>query len=123
MSDLPSPSKSPAPLMCKLAPGLLPGRVGLDAGREWFANHWPGVPESVGMDATAMLEAAADGRIETLILLGSDPLTDFPDRDLATRALAGARTVIAIDQFLTESPRYQARPRTSKVGSARSISA
>jgi NADH-quinone oxidoreductase subunit G len=57
------------------------------------------------MDATAMLEAAADGRIETLILLGADPLTDFPDRDLATRGLAGARTVIAIDQFLTESSR------------------
>ena len=88
-----------------LAPGVLPGRVGLDAGRDWFTSRWPGVPAEVGMDATAMLEAAADGRIETLILLGADPMSDFPDRDLATRALAGARTVIAIDQFLTESSR------------------
>ena len=38
-----------------------------------------------------------------LVLLGADPLTDFPDRDLATRGLAGARTVIAVDRFLTAS--------------------
>ena len=37
------------------------------------------------------------------MLLGADPLADFPDRDLAERGLAGARTVIALDQFLTES--------------------
>ena len=38
-----------------------------------------------------------------LVLLGADPLVDFPDTDLATRALAGARTVIAVDRFLTPS--------------------
>jgi predicted molibdopterin-dependent oxidoreductase YjgC len=38
-------------------------------------------------------------------LLGADPLADFPDRDLAERGVAGARTVIACDQFLTESVR------------------
>src|SRR5204863_8076253 len=31
-----------------LTPGLLPGRVTLDAGREWFTNHWPAVPEHAG---------------------------------------------------------------------------
>jgi hypothetical protein len=30
-------------------------------------------------------------------------LADFPDHDLARRALAGARTVIAVDRFLTDS--------------------
>jgi NADH-quinone oxidoreductase subunit G len=88
-----------------LAPGMLPGRVALDDGRGWFESAWPMVPAERGMDATAMLQAAADGRIETLILLGADPLSDFPDRDLASRALAGARTVIALDQFLTDSSR------------------
>ena len=38
-----------------------------------------------------------------LVLLGADPLADFPDTDLATRAVAGARTVIAVDRFLTAS--------------------
>lgn len=88
-----------------LAPGVLPGRVGLDAARSWFASHWPAVPESRGLDARGMLEAAAAGQIGVLILLGADPLADFPDRKLAEAALAGAGSVIAVDQFLTESSR------------------
>jgi predicted molibdopterin-dependent oxidoreductase YjgC len=50
-----------------------------------------------------MLRAAADGDLDVLVLLGADPLKDFPDRDLARRALDGAGTVIALDLFLTES--------------------
>jgi NADH-quinone oxidoreductase subunit G len=88
-----------------LAPGMLPGRVTLDGGRKAFESEWSVLPPERGMDATAMLQAAADGQIETLVLLGADPLSDFPDRDLASRALAGARTVIAVDQFLTASSR------------------
>lgn len=86
-----------------LAPGLLPGRVALEEGREWFAEQWPGVPEQRGRDAAGILTAAADGHVDTLVLLGADPLADFPDADLASRALAGARTVIALDRFVTES--------------------
>ncbi|HEY4376757.1 MAG TPA: NADH-quinone oxidoreductase subunit NuoG [Acidimicrobiales bacterium] len=86
-----------------LAPGLLPGRVGLHEGRDWYGAAWPTVPTEAGLDATGILTAAADGRIDTLVLLGVDPLTDFPDRDLASRAIAGARTVIATDLFLTAS--------------------
>jgi NADH-quinone oxidoreductase subunit G len=86
-----------------LAPGLLPGRIALDEGREWYAEHWPGVPTERGLDAAGILTAAADGHIDTLVLLGADPLADFPDADLAARALAGARTVVALDRFVTES--------------------
>ena len=86
-----------------LAPGMLPGRVTLDGGREWFAERWPNLPAAKGHGTAGILRAAADGKIDTLVLLGADPLADFPDRDLAERGLAGARTVIALDQFLTES--------------------
>jgi NADH-quinone oxidoreductase subunit G len=86
-----------------MAPGLLPGRVSLDGGRDWMAARWPELPVAKGLDASGILRAAADGKIDTLVLLGADPLADFPDRDLAERGLAGARTVIALDQFLTES--------------------
>jgi NADH-quinone oxidoreductase subunit G len=88
-----------------LAPGLLPGRVALEDGRSWFADAWPTLPARAGLDATGILQAAADGRIDTLVLVGADPLSDFPDHDLASRALAGARTVVAVDRFLTESSR------------------
>jgi NADH-quinone oxidoreductase subunit G len=50
-----------------------------------------------------VLRAAADGKLELLVLLGADPLADCPDADLARRAVAGARRVIAVDTFLTAS--------------------
>jgi NADH-quinone oxidoreductase subunit G len=86
-----------------LAPGLLPGRVALDAGRAWFASHWGSVPAKPGLDTTAILGAAADGRIRCLVLLGADPLSDFPDRRLAERALSGVESLIGVDTFLTPS--------------------
>ena len=60
-------------------------------------------PQSVAGDTADILAAAAAGKIECLILLGSDPLADVPDADLARRGIAGARNVIAIDTFLTAS--------------------
>jgi NADH-quinone oxidoreductase subunit G len=86
-----------------LAPGLLPGRTTLETGADRVGLVWPGLPAARGLDATGILTAAAEGRIDVLVLLGADPLADHPDRELATRALAGARTIIATDLFLTES--------------------
>jgi NADH-quinone oxidoreductase subunit G len=88
-----------------MAPGLLPGRVGLDDGRAWFARDWLMVPEQRGLDAEGILTAAAEGHIELLVLLGADPIGDFADGRLAARALAGARGIIAVDTFLNESSR------------------
>ncbi|MEZ5321556.1 MAG: molybdopterin-dependent oxidoreductase [Microthrixaceae bacterium] len=85
------------------APGLLPGRVRRADAEEWFAARWDRVPSFDGGGARAILEAAASGRIDTLVLLGCDPLTDFVDRDLAERALIGARHVVAVDLFPSPS--------------------
>jgi NADH-quinone oxidoreductase subunit G len=86
-----------------LAPGFLPGRVTLDAGRAWFEAAWGGVPTERGLDTAGMLAAAAEGRLQALVLLGADPLSDFPDRDLARRALAKVPFVLAVDAFPTPS--------------------
>ncbi|MCL4313951.1 MAG: NADH-quinone oxidoreductase subunit NuoG [Actinobacteria bacterium] len=88
-----------------LAPGLLPGRVGLDGAREWFEGSWGKLPEKKGPDARGILERAAKGELELLILLGCDPLTDFPDRRLAEQALTNTPFVVAVDCFGTESAR------------------
>ena len=90
-------------LDCGLAPGFLPGRVTLDGGRDWFSTRWEGVPKERGLDAEGILRAAADGQIEVLVLLGADPLGDFPDAALAKRALDTVPTVIAVDGFLSSS--------------------
>ncbi len=71
-----------------LAPGFLPGRVSLDAARDWFTDRWGAVPKERGLDAEGILRAAADGRLDVLILLGADPIADFPD---ATLGAGGAR--------------------------------
>jgi NADH-quinone oxidoreductase subunit G len=84
-----------------LAPGILPGRVSLDDGRDWFEAAWGSVPERRGRGTADILAAAAgdqaDGApVTALVLLGADPLTDFPDRRLARRALEGAGFVVAV---------------------------
>jgi NADH-quinone oxidoreductase subunit G len=88
-----------------MAPGILPGRVALEDGHAWFVDAWGAAPEETGLDAHGILRAAADGRIHALVLLGADPLADFPDRVLARRALAAAGFVIAVDLFVTDSVR------------------
>jgi NADH-quinone oxidoreductase subunit G len=60
-------------------------------------------PQSAGSDATGILNAAAAGSIDVLVLLGADPLSDFPDALLARKALEGARVVVALDAFLSAS--------------------
>ena len=86
-----------------LAPGLLPGRTTLAQGAQRFSGVWPAVPQQVGHDTAGILRAAQAGEIDVLILLGADPLTDFPDAELAREGLAGASTVIAVDLLPNDS--------------------
>jgi NADH-quinone oxidoreductase subunit G len=60
-------------------------------------------PRSGGLDAAGILGAAASGEIDLLILLGADPVADFPDSALARQAIDRAGAVVAIDSFLTSS--------------------
>jgi NADH-quinone oxidoreductase subunit G len=86
-----------------LAPGLLPGRVTLDEGRAWFETAWGSVPAGRGRDAAAMLRALADESMDAIVLVGADPVGDFPDRALAEEALGRAGFVVAVDGFLSPS--------------------
>ena len=70
---------------------------------ESLAGLWPRMPESMGLDALGILETAANGDIDVLVLLGADPMNDFVDRDLALRGLRGAGVVIAVDLFANDS--------------------
>ena len=90
-----------------LAPGLLPGRVSLDDGRAWYADPsaWGSVPAARGLDTAGILQAAVDHNIHALVLLGADPLSDFPDRGLARRALDAVAFTVAVDIFANPSVR------------------
>ena len=90
-----------------LAPGLLPGQTGppeTDTEQaEALDQAWPTRPQTEGLDAHGVLQAAAQGEVDVLVLLGADPLNDFPDRNLAYRGLRGAALVVAVDLFLNDS--------------------
>jgi NADH-quinone oxidoreductase subunit G len=86
-----------------LTPGFLPGRTTLDAGRDWFTERWGGVPAERGLAAEGILRAAADGKVRVLVLVGADPVSDFPDATLARRAIDAVDTIIAVDGFESES--------------------
>ena len=45
------------------------------------------VPQDGGLDARGMLEAAAAGKLDTLLVLGHDILSEFPDAELAAQAV------------------------------------
>ncbi len=86
-----------------LAPGFLPGRVTLDAGREHFAAAWGAVPTARGLDTAGILTAAAAGSIDALVLLGADVLEDFPDRIRARAGLDGVRFLVAVGPFCADA--------------------
>jgi NADH-quinone oxidoreductase subunit G len=88
-----------------LAPGILPGRVSLESATEWYVAEpgWSEVPSGRGRDTRSMLEALADGSMKALILVGADPVGDFPDAELAKRALETAEMVVAVDCVKNDS--------------------
>ncbi len=83
-----------------LTPGFLPGGA---RNRGGLVDKWPSTPEFEGHDTDAILKAAAQGEIDTLVLLGADPLGDFPDSTLAEAAFANIKTLIAVDGLLNTS--------------------
>ncbi len=59
-----------------------------------------------GRVTEAILQAAANGQIKALWLVGCDPLNDFHDRALATKALETVEFLVVQDTTMTESARY-----------------
>ncbi len=60
-------------------------------------------PREAGLDAEGILRAAADGKVRVLVLVGADPISDFPDATLARRALDAVDSIIVVDGFDSES--------------------
>ncbi len=56
-----------------------------------------------GGDTGEILAAGAAGDLDALILLGADPISDFPHAELAQRALDRVPTVVAVDTLTNPS--------------------
>ena len=86
-----------------LAPTLLPGRVSEASAHDSLEAEWGPLPEGRGRDATGILEGLRDGELKALLLLGSDPVRDHPEPELARGALEEAELIVAFDHYLTDS--------------------
>ena len=70
----------------------------------WMGAVRAGIPADHAA-TRGILEDAAEGRLSALILLGADPVRDFPDGDLAARALERVPAVYFMGGFAPE-PRH-----------------
>jgi NADH-quinone oxidoreductase subunit G len=83
-------------------PGLAPLSEGGRFGEAWGAS----IPAEPGMNAEQILRACAEGKIKALFLHCCDPLTEFPDRALAERALETVEFLALLHYLETESHGY-----------------
>ena len=60
-------------------------------------------PKAGALATRGILEAARDGQLDVLTILGANLMLRFPDRALAHAGLRGAGFVVATDLFLTET--------------------
>ena len=79
-----------------LLPGLLPFGRALASQEARESLVWGEIPAQRGLDATQMLEAAADGRVKALVVGGVD-LRDFDDPAAARKALDQVDFLVSLE--------------------------
>jgi predicted molibdopterin-dependent oxidoreductase YjgC len=88
------------------SPNLYPGyqRVVVPQVRERFEELW-GVklPEREGLMANAMIDAALEGRLKALYIMGENPVITDPDMAHTRKALGTLDFLMVQDIFLTET--------------------
>ncbi len=95
---------------CDMAclPGNLPGyrKVGDDEHRKPFEEAWgTKLPSKPGLTIPDMVEAAADGSLKALFVMGENPMMSDPDTAHVEKALKNLDLLIVQDIFLNETGR------------------
>jgi formate dehydrogenase major subunit len=85
-------------------PGSLTGGVALEDGRAAFEAAWGRpLPRTPGLKLLDMIDAAIDGRLKALIVVGYDILLTNPQTDRTRRALQSLDLLVVQDLFHTET--------------------
>ncbi len=64
------------------------------------------LPESPGLTATEMLEAAGEGKIKALYVMGEDPVNSNPDSSQVKKALEKLDFLVVQDIFMTDTAEH-----------------
>lgn len=87
-------------------PDRLPGyqRVNNPEHRERFEKEWGvNLPYSPGLTAIEMVQAAKEGRIKGMYIMGENLLLNYPDLNAVVEALKSLDFLVVQDIFLTET--------------------
>ncbi|GLH67946.1 formate dehydrogenase subunit alpha [Geothrix edaphica] len=85
-------------------PSRLTGYQKLAQSREIHAQVWGAeLPEEPGLNALEMIDAAGEGRLKALLVIGYDPLLSHPGARETAENLNGLEALIVVDLFLTET--------------------
>lgn len=90
-------------------PDMLPGYQRLDDPKVQakFKAAWNApLPKEPGLTAPEMFEAAAEGRIKAMYIVGENPLLTEGDGNLVKKALEELEFLVVQDLFLTETAQY-----------------
>lgn len=87
-------------------PGVLPGGASLHRPEAEMLAAWSDHPTERGREAWEILRACVDGEVEALVILGCDPLNDFPDAALVEAALKKVPFVVSVEGFESASSDY-----------------
>ena len=90
-------------------PDQLPGYQRLDDPkvRAKFETAWNTLlPEKPGLTAPEMFEAAAEGRIKAMYIVGENPILTEADSSLVKKALEKLEFLLVQDLFITETANY-----------------
>jgi len=91
------------------APNVFPGYQKVDdpAVRKKFEEAW-GVtlPPKPGLTTTEMINAAADGRLKALYIMGENPVLTDPNQHHTIKALQDLEFLVVQDIFMTETAKY-----------------
>lgn len=87
------------------SPERLPGAIAHDKlAISFIENQWHiELPSKKGLTITEMMQAAMEGKIKTLVLMGENLLLSFPSYDYVKKSLSSVENLILIDVFPTET--------------------
>jgi formate dehydrogenase alpha subunit len=88
------------------SPNLYPGyqRVAVPQVRRRFEELWDAkLPEHEGWTSPEMLDAAVDGRLKALYIMGENPVLSDPDMNHTKKALSSLEFLVVQDIFMTET--------------------
>lgn len=91
------------------APDVFPGyqKVDIPANRERFEKAWGAkLPDKPGLTVTEITDAAIEGKIKAMYIMGENPVLSDPDMSHTIKGLKALDFLVVQDIFLTETAAF-----------------